>query len=557
MPLFDSPCLSLAIARLQAVGPNHYAIWVLRAPSPEGFVHHDRHWPDQLTHIWQVWQDMFSTQGVTDPTQSAENSGSSPIMPIMIEPSTSEMAGHTTSYSSRLMQYLGVSLWQWLFDGPIQGSFRQSQGIAIGKGRPLRLRLEIRDPDLMSLPWEIMQPEPGKQAVSLSHQILFSRTTSAVDPLPPLRNDQALNILLVLGQNEAESQITASASNPERISLNLQQEAETLARVLERSVPTSGPKNFASSISCSVKTLIQPTETELIDYLDTRQYNVFFYAGHGIPAPDGGLLFLRSDGRINGTELAQVLTRCQVKLAVFNACWGAQSDRDRQQSIPRSSLAEVLIHHGVPAVLAMRDSITDREALSFIEVFAQALAERLPLDRSVAIARQHLLTLYKFNQPAWTLPVLYMHPEFNGELVRPNSEGMTEIPENSSTWIGLRVPNATIRSLGESPQVWPIQGGIMRVGKWEGNDLVLQDPGVSRKHAEIFYRDTFLEGQSEPCFYLRDFSRYGTLLLGPDGWKKIHRQEVPLQSTAKLKFGSSQSQVLEFIIDGQTSPSEG
>ena len=81
------------------------------------------------------------------------------------------------------MQHLGISLWQWLFDGPVQSSLDQSQGIAMGQGRALRLRLEIRDPDLIALPWEIMQPQPGKQAVSLSQQLLFSRTTSDVAPL--------------------------------------------------------------------------------------------------------------------------------------------------------------------------------------------------------------------------------------------------------------------------------------------------------------------------------------------------------------------------------------
>ena len=40
----------------------------------------------------------------------------------------------------------------------------------------------------------------------------------------------------------------------------------------------------------------------------------------------------------------------------------------------------------MPAVLAMRDSIADDEALSFIQAFAQALAQQQPVDRAVAIA---------------------------------------------------------------------------------------------------------------------------------------------------------------------------
>ncbi|MEL6225023.1 MAG: FHA domain-containing protein, partial [Cyanobacteria bacterium J06627_8] len=258
----------------------------------------------------------------------------------------------------------------------------------------------------------------------------------------------------------------------------------------------------------------------------------------------------RPDATLNGTELAQVLTRRQIRLAVFNACWGAQPDRSKTQTlIPRSSLAEVLIHHGVPAVLAMRDTIADAEALSFIEAFTQALVERNSIDQAVAIARQQLLTLYRFNQPAWTLPVLYMHPQYDGELIKPLGDGVTEIPEQSPTWIGRRVPLAFLRAIGSSTEVWPIQGGLMRIGKMEGNDLVLNEPGISRQHAEIFYRDAPEDEAMESSFYLRDYSRYGTLLLSNEGWRRVHQQEIPLQSRTQIKFGSHRSQALEFVID--------
>ncbi|MCU0568533.1 MAG: CHAT domain-containing protein [Oculatellaceae cyanobacterium Prado106] len=446
--------------------------------------------------------------------------------------------GQPTSYSGRLMQHLGTSLWQWLFDGSIQSSFNQSQGIAIGQGRSLRFRLEIRDPDLIALPWEIMQVQAGKQAISLSQQLLFSRTTTDVDPLPPLRSEFFLKILLVLGQ----------ASDGQSPNLNLEREALSLAKILE-GVAAAPRSRMSSPAACDVTTLVQPTPAELINCLETGSYNVLFYAGHGAPAPDGGLLFLRPDAAMNGTELAQVLVRCQVKLAVFNACWGAQPDQQDHQAIPRSSLSEVLIHHGVPAVLGMRDSIADQEALSFIQVFTQALAERSPIDEAVAIARQHLLTLYKFNQPAWTLPVLYMHPEFNGELIRPLTAGVTEIPEYSVTWLGQqRTPSAYLRSLETPAEVWSVRGGMMRVGSREGNDVVLQHPGVSREHAEIFYRDS---GQAEDgvTYLLRDRSRYGTWISTQEGWHKVHHQEVLLSSQTQLKFGNPRSQALEFIIE--------
>ena len=544
MPFSRDLCLSVAIRPLDE-SAGHYAVWVLHAPFPGGYVHSDRPWTVNLTHTWRSWQEMFSTLMTDLPGLGPDTS----------LPSFS-MDGSAMSYSSRIMQELGIQLWQWVFDGSIKSSLDHSQGIATGLGKPLRVRLDIRDPYLISLPWEIMQGEPGIQAMSLSPNILFSRTTTAVEMLPRLRPEQSLNVLLVLGQDSYGDNESTSSSGAlmSATTLKLEQEAHTLVKALERSTGASlNQRGFTPLASCSVDTLVQPTPATLATRLERGNYNMFFYAGHGLPGPDGGVLHLREDAHINGTELAQVLTRCQIKLAVFNACWGAQPDQDNQQKpISRSSLAEVLVHHGVPSVLAMRDTISDQEAISFISAFAQALVERMPIDRAVAIARQQLLTLYKFNQPAWTLPVLYMHPDFDGELIRPMGNGVTEIPDNSSTWLGRKAPAACLRLLERPSQQWAILAGMMRVGTWDGNDLVLQGAGISRKHAEIFYRDSVVDEFTKPSYYLRDFSRYGTLVLGQEGWQRVHHREIPLSSSTQLKFGSHRCQTLEFVLDGSS-----
>ncbi len=574
MTLPDTPCLSLAISRLEAAPPGHYALWVLKAPFPGGYAHRDCPWMESLTRCWHDWQLMFSQSEPSLPRFAAQPIGAEPVgcEPPGSPDSPPSFSGLDNganldavspppgiSYSSRLMQHLGVGLWQWLFDGTTKSSFDQSQGIAIGQGKPMRVRLDVRDPDLINIPWEIMQPEAGMQAISLSQQILFSRTTSAVHPLPGLLPESTLRILLVLGQPSNPDKLTGSNNIDETgqgIQLNLDYEAKALADVLAH-YRTSPSQEGTAAVTSTVDILVQPTAAALVDRLDHGQYNVFFYSGHGMPGADGGLLFLRPNATVNGTELAQVLTRCKIKLAVFNACWGAQPDRSPNQDlIPRSSLAEVLIHHGVPAVLAMRDTIADEEALSFIEAFTEALVERTSIDQAVAIARQQLLTLYRFNQPAWTLPVLYMHPEFDGELIKPIEDGVTEIPEQSQTWIGRRAPLAFLRAISSASKVWPIHGGLIRVGKMEGNDLIVQEAGVSRQHAEIFYRDATGTDDAPPGFYLRDYSRYGTLVLSNDGWRRIHQQEIPIQSRTQLKFGSHRCQALEFVIDKSTGSEE-
>jgi len=329
--------------------------------------------------------------------------------------------------------------------------------------------------------------------------------------------------------------------------LDLEREAEAIAQAFSTGSDISLRNTWQEIAHCEIDILIQPTPAELTSYLESKHYNVLFYSGHGMPGPDGGMLYLRPDATLNGTELAQLLTRCRIKLAVFNACWGAQPDTRDGHPIPRSSLSEVLIHHGVPAVLAMRDTIADHEALSFIQVFARSLSERLPIDEAVAVSRQHLLTLYRFNQPAWTLPVLYMHPEFDGELLRSLSEGTTEMPDSPSNWIEPNIPPASLRPLEAPGSGWPVLGGRMRIGGLDTNDLVLRGAGVSRQHAEIFYRDCAIEGGMQSGYFLRDFSRYGTLMLMDNRWYRIHRQEIPLRSGTRLCFGTHR---VEFLVDG-------
>ncbi len=193
-----------------------------------------------------------------------------------------------------------------------------------------------------------------------------------MEPLPPIKPTNSLNILLVIGEKQLKT--PASSLNLTVINTggetNPDQALESEAANLIRSISPGGSGSLQNwGVKVKVDTLIRPEAEELTRALDTGKYQAFFYAGHGMAAPNGGSLFLRPGEQLNGTELAQALVRNQVILAVFNACWGAYPAKSGQEMIPRSSLAEVLIHHGVPAVLAMRDAIADREALSFIEVF--------------------------------------------------------------------------------------------------------------------------------------------------------------------------------------------
>jgi hypothetical protein len=537
----DYPSLSLAIARLNSVENDNFALWVVQAPFVGGYAHHDQPWNPLLTHKWLQWQEFFTNYSephipyvIKNPLELEENNWG-----IKLNQEEEKMG-----YSGRLMQELGINLWKWLFSGEINNSLVQSQGIGMGKNQPIRLRLDIRDSNLIPLPWEIMQPEAGKQAISLNQKILFSRTSSDVEPLSLFQPYNSLNILLVLGQKEhpfsAETQPT----------LALEIEAETIKKAIQDGIEES---NIISPLQPTTFTkidiLIQPNTSQLIQSLDQGRYNLFFYAGHGKQSPDGGLLFLDHNAQINGTELAQVLARNKVTLALFNACWGAHPDQQNKTAIPRSSLAEVLILHGIPAVLAMRDLIADQEALSFIQSFCKALGQRMAIDQAVAVARQQLLTLYRFNQPPWTLPILYMHPEFNGQLIQTMEKITTELPTILPKIQQKNLPNAYIICEHNHQKTWKFNGGLMRLGRSLENDVIVTEKWVSSKHGEIICREN-PHVTNQYIYLFKDFSRFGTFVYNLNQeCQIIHHQEILLQSGFKLQLGSNTGETLAFIIE--------
>lgn len=541
----DSLSLTPPADRAGAALPSEYrfAIWVLRSPYLGGLVHHDCAWDVELAHAWHSWQTMFSLRGLPQvphilPELGSDIDGEAIAALETTNELEDEEDSQPESYSSRYMQHLGINLWRWLFSGPVESSFERSRGIATGRGTPLRVRLEIRCPEIIAVPWEIMQPQPGSQALSLNgKKILFSRTSSDVEELEIGELDQSLKILLVLGKPGEED-------DPES-HLHLAKEAELLKQILE-----SNSSLEPRSAQRQVDVLLQPSAVELVRTLDKGDYNVFFYSGHGVPGADGGLLYLSED-TLSGTELAQMLVGAQVKLTVFNTCWGAQPEQTQAESLPRSSLAEVLLHHGLPAVVAMRDSIADDEAILFIQEFTQALAERKTVDESVASARQTLLAIYHFNQPAWTLPVLYMHPDFNGLLLE--SDKTTQF-DPSGGW--QQPEKAILRIVDDPTQTWTIGSDGLHIGRQQTNDLVLFEQWVSSSHAEIFYRRTMsqrLDGGTESVleqvYYLRDNSRFGTFYLQDGIWKGVHRQEITLASGTQIRFGNrSDGPRLEFVV---------
>ncbi|MGC1396518.1 MAG: CHAT domain-containing protein [Coleofasciculaceae cyanobacterium] len=307
------------------------------------------------------------------------------------------------SQSSLNLVALGQQLYNALFQGSLRDSWMMAQAIAQNQRSVLRLRLGLKGTTLPRLPWEVLHA--GDRPLATGTDVAFSRYQLGPDFRHPAyassKPHQPLKILMVIaGPSDQES-------------LELAAEASHLQEELKARSPNEPP-------AIQLTILAQPGRERLTQALEQGQYQVFHYSGHSNLGDSGGDVYLVSDRTgltetLNGDDLAGLLVNNGVQLAVFNSCRGAyianQGDSNQDKN-----LAEALVKRGIPAVLAMAERIPDEVALTLTRLLYRNLNQGYPIDLSLSRARQGLIAAYGSNQLYWALPVLYLHPEFDGFL---------------------------------------------------------------------------------------------------------------------------------------------
>jgi tetratricopeptide (TPR) repeat protein len=311
---------------------------------------------------------------------------------------------------------LGQELYSALFQGTIRDSWMIAQGVAQSQKQALRLRLGLKGDTLPRLPWEVLHD--GARPLATGADIAFSRYHSALAAIPSSAAKQSgfnadpLRILMVL------------AAPTDQEVLQLQQEAEHLKSELQQ-----GHNSSKNAVTLTI--LEQPGREELTQALEQGHYDILHYAGHSNLSMAGGNLYLVSDRTgltevLSGDDLAGLLANNGVHMAVFNSCRGVQAANVGDRVSEIGSLADALLKRGVPAVLAMAERIPDDVALNLSRLFYRNLKQGLPVDLSLNRARQGLISSYGSDQLYWALPILYLHPGFDGFLQKgPQTGGLS------------------------------------------------------------------------------------------------------------------------------------
>ncbi|EKQ68104.1 Flp pilus assembly protein TadD [Leptolyngbyaceae cyanobacterium JSC-12] len=329
-----------------------------------------------------------------------------------IQNRTSAFSSLNQSKAAANLVAFGQRLYNALFQGTIRDSWMMAQGIAQHQHQRLRFRLGLKGTKLHRLPWEVLYA--GDRPLATGTEVIFSRYHSSFAVLKshqPFRkavtgdSSQALKILMVL-----------SAPSDQEV-LALRQEAAHLQQELKATTQTSVSQFSAIELTI----LEQPGREELTQALEHNHYQVLHYAGHSDLSAAGGSLYLVNNRTgltevLSGEDLAGLLVNNGVRMAVFNSCRGVYTATADSGQTGEGNLAESLVRRGIPAVLAMAERIPDDVALNLSRLFYRNLKQAYPIDLSLSRTRQGLVSSYGSDQLYWALPILYLHPEFDGFL---------------------------------------------------------------------------------------------------------------------------------------------
>ncbi|MFN8439283.1 MAG: SUMF1/EgtB/PvdO family nonheme iron enzyme [Caldilineaceae bacterium] len=296
-----------------------------------------------------------------------------------------------TNYEATV-QGLGQQLFDFALSGEVLAQLRACQRAAKSQHKEgVRLRLRIFDPELAGLPWEYLYDSRLRDFIALDPTLPLVRYLHHPHAVAPTSLVAPLRILAMVAApiNLPALDVTAEKQRVEQAVANLQADGRV-----------------------ELHWLSGETALDLQSALRKGPWHIFHFIGHGDfdPLRDEGYVVLcnprnRQAEPLYATQLARLLAAQSnhLRFVLLNAC---DSGRGSSSDI-FSSTAETLINRDLPAVLAMQYSITDDAATLFAQHLYESLADGLPIDRSVAEAR-NALALADSQNLEWGVPVLHM-----------------------------------------------------------------------------------------------------------------------------------------------------
>jgi hypothetical protein len=290
----------------------------------------------------------------------------------------------------------GEKLFEWLFaDNQLKRAWAEVRGQS--PLRRIRFRIDASAPELHAVPWELLRDaSPG-----LTPQTLAADTTTPFSrylagqwrPGRPILC-RPIKLLVALANPKNLDEYDLAVLDP-----------EVERQALEAAVADAGIETEQLEITF----LEQPVTLSMLEAELKRGYHILHILAHGIflKEDEQAFLFLANDEnqveRVSDDDFAEMLSRLgeSLRLVFLASCQTAT----RSSADAFRGLAPKLVTAGLPAVLAMQESVSIDTAREFASTFYRQLIRHGRVDVASNEARSAVLTA---KLRGASIPVLFM-----------------------------------------------------------------------------------------------------------------------------------------------------
>ncbi len=288
--------------------------------------------------------------------------------------------------NDKAMISFGSDLFETLFQGDVRRLYDEAR--ARQNGRKLDFVFTSMIPWIAEKPWEFAYDQSRRSFLATEdvHFIRNVLTAIPADVIPP--RDGPLRILVASAQPAGFGR------------LSVKQEEEVIRRSFD-------PLIAAKLVD--VVPLARATPSMIHDHLSTGEFGVVHFIGHGAfddKTQQGSLVFENADGgkfQLGERSVREIFCQRGVKLVFLNACQsgtGGKADFNK-------GVAQSLVSHGLPALVANQYSVLDSSATQFARHFYAALAQGTSIGRAAREARIAVNYSLQGDAIDWAVPVVY------------------------------------------------------------------------------------------------------------------------------------------------------
>lgn len=280
----------------------------------------------------------------------------------------------------------GTNLFDALFQGDVRRLYDEAR--ARQQNRKLSIILTSMIPWIAEKPWEFAYDEVRRSFLATEEIHLIRNVLTAVPAnwIPP---------------TQAPLRILVAAAQPIGFGkLSIDEEVEIVRR---------GFRPLEDSKLIEVEVLTRATPRAIQSKLSAGRFTIVHIIGHGgfDEKTQEGVLYFEDDHggeiRLGERSVREIFCKRGLSLVFLNSC---QSGSGGRHNFNRG-VAQSLVAHGLPAVVANQYSVLDSSATSFAQQFYWSLANGMNIGKAACEARIGVNCSLQGEIIDWAVPVVY------------------------------------------------------------------------------------------------------------------------------------------------------